>query len=72
MQKNKINPILEICNEIILIGSADCPFYKSKEMSLKNKEIKSAFSTVLAEVYQQLDKYIVTPEWIVQRQKEDE
>ena len=37
MQKSKLNPILEVCNELILIGSADCPFYKSKEMAFKSK-----------------------------------
>jgi len=30
MQKQKLNPILEICNELILIGSVDSPFYRSK------------------------------------------
>lgn len=37
MQKQKLNPILEICNELILIGSIDSPFYRSKEMGLKHK-----------------------------------
>lgn len=55
MQKTKLNPILEICSELILVGSADCPFYRSKEMGVKSKEIKSIFSGVLAEVYQRLD-----------------
>lgn len=40
MQKQKLNPILELCNELILIGSIDSPFYRSKEMGLKHKDIK--------------------------------
>lgn len=72
MQKSKLNPILDVCNELILIGSADCPFYKSKEMSIKSKEIKSTFSGVLSDVYQRLDEYVVTPEYIVSKQREEE
>lgn len=72
MQKNKINPILEVCNELILIGSADCPFYKAKEMSMKTKEIKSTFSGVLADVYKRLDEYVVSPEYIINKQREEE
>lgn len=30
LQKQKLEPILELSNEIILIGAADCPFYKNK------------------------------------------
>ena len=72
MQKTKLNPILEICNEIILIGSADCPFYKSKEMELKSKDLKNTFSSVIKEVYQEINSYVISPEWIVQREKEEE
>jgi hypothetical protein len=30
LQKQKLSPILGLSSEIILIGSADCPFYKNK------------------------------------------
>lgn len=69
MQKTKINPILEVCNDLILIGSVDCPFYKSKEMGVKAKELKSTFAGTLAEVYQKLDDYVMSPEMIIQKQR---
>lgn len=67
MQKQRINPILELCSEIILIGSADCPFYRSKEMSLKSKSVKSAFSNTLSDVFENIQDYIVSPEAIIQK-----
>ena len=30
LQKQKLSPILGLSNELILIGSADCPFYRNK------------------------------------------
>lgn len=30
LQKQKLTPILGLSNELILIGSADCPFYRNK------------------------------------------
>ncbi len=71
MQKQKLNPILQLCNELILIGSIDTSFYRSKEMGLKHRDIKATFSESLAEVYQRLKDYVITPEAIVEKQKQE-
>lgn len=65
MQKQKVTPIMQICNDIILIGSIDSPFYRSKEMSQKHKDIKAMFSSSLGEVYNKLTDYVVNPEMLI-------
>lgn len=47
-----------------MIGSADCPFYRNKEMNNKLKEVKIGFSEELTGVYNNLHDFIVTPEAI--------
>lgn len=39
-------------------------------MGLKHKDIKSIFSTSLAEVYSRLSDYVITPDSIIEKEKQ--
>ena len=41
-------------------------------MSVKAKEIKSGFSANLVDVYQRLDEFVISPEQIVSKQRQEE
>lgn len=43
LQKQKMTPILGLTSDLILIGSADCPYYRNKEMNNKLKELRGSF-----------------------------
>ena len=70
--KQKLSPILELSTELILIGSADCNFYKNKEMNECFKEIKGSFGGILSDVYANLGEYVFTPQAIVDRERVEE
>jgi hypothetical protein len=61
LQKQKLTPILGLTTDIILIGSADCPFYRNKEMNGKLKELRGEIGELLTEIYGKLHDYITTP-----------
>ena len=67
LQKQKLSPILGLTNDLILIGSADCPFYRNKEMNNKLKELRGNFGDLLTDVYGRLHDFITTPEAIIQK-----
>lgn len=71
IQKQKLEPILELSNEIILIGSADIPFYKNKEMNIKLKEVKQNFHSFIGDVFTAMNEYVITPAYIIEREKEE-
>lgn len=41
-------------------------------MSVKAKEIKNSFSGNLVDIYQRLDEYVISPENILNKQKDEE
>lgn len=72
LQKQKLTPILGLTNDLILIGSADCPFYRNKEMNNKLKDLRGNFGDMLSDVYSRLHDYITTPEAIIEKEKLEE
>jgi hypothetical protein len=72
LQKQKLTPILGLTNDLILIGSADCPFYRNKEMNNKLKELRGSFGDLLTDVYGRLHDYITTPEAIIEKERQEE
>lgn len=41
-------------------------------MGLKHKDIKAAFSSSLGDVYQRLTDYVITPDTIIEKEKQEE
>ena len=61
LQKQKLEPINQLVNELVMVGAADCPFYKHKEMTGKFKDVKINFGSLVKGVFDTLDEYVVTP-----------
>lgn len=61
LQKQKMTPILGLTSDLILIGSADCPYYRNKEMNNKLKELRGNFGELLTDVYNRIHDFITTP-----------
>jgi hypothetical protein len=55
----------------VLVGVADCPFYKHKEMTTKLKDVKAHFATTFRTVFDALDQYVITPENLLEREKNE-
>lgn len=56
-----MTPILGLTSDLILIGSADCPYYRNKEMNNKLKELRGNFGELLTDVYNRIHDFITTP-----------
>lgn len=69
LQKQKMTPILGLSSDLILIGSADCPYYRNKEMNNKLKELRGSFGELLTDVYNRIHDFITSPEAIIEREK---
>jgi hypothetical protein len=67
LQKQKLEPISQIGNELVMIGAAECPFYKHKELTGKLKNVKAHFASFIKEVFEALDEYVITPEHLMER-----
>ncbi len=61
LQKQKLEPITEIANELVMVGVTECPFYKHKEMTNKFKDVKTSFGSLVRDVFETLDEYVMTP-----------
>lgn len=72
LQKQKLEPIVELSDELIFIGAAECGFYRQKELSEKLKDVKHHFGSFIKEVFDNLADYIVTPQRLVEREKEEQ
>jgi len=55
LQKQKLEPINQIANELVMVGAAECPFYKHKEMTGKLKDVKLNFGSLVKGVFDALD-----------------
>lgn len=69
LQKQKLEPISVISNELILIGAAECPFYKHKEMTGRLKGVKGNFAGIIKEVNECLQDYVISPQDLVNREQ---
>jgi hypothetical protein len=53
-----------------LIGAAECPFYRHKEMTSKLKNVKQHMGSFIKEVFDNLTDYVNTPEYLMEKEKE--
>jgi hypothetical protein len=47
LQKQQLEPILELSEELVIIGAAECAFYRQKELSSKLKDVKHHFGSFI-------------------------
>jgi hypothetical protein len=71
LQKQKLEPILSLSNELVMIGAAECNFYRNKELSAKLKEVKQHFGSFIKEVFDNLNEYVITPQLLVERERQE-
>ena len=69
LQKQKLVPIQDISSELIIVGSAECPFYCHKELVGKLKTVKNHFGGFIKEVFDTIQEYVITPEHLVEKEK---
>ena len=67
LQKQKLEPISEIANELVMIGAAECPFYKHKELVTKLKSVKGNFGGFIKDVFDTIQDYVITPANLIER-----
>ena len=47
LQKQKLEPILGISNELVVMGAAECSFYRNKELTMKLNDVKQHFGSFI-------------------------
>lgn len=47
LQRQKLEPILDISNELVMMGAAECAFYRNKELTMKLKDVKQHFGSFI-------------------------
>lgn len=55
LQKQKLEPINDIANELVMVGVTEIPFYRHKEMTAKFKDVKTSFGSLVKDVFDTLD-----------------
>lgn len=54
-----------------MVGAAECPFYKHKELTVKLKDVKLHFQTFIKEVFDSLTDYVLTPEALLEKDQRE-
>jgi hypothetical protein len=71
LQKQKLEPISQLANELMIVGAAECPFYKHKELTVKLQDVKQHFGGFIREVFLTLEEYVITPESLVEKDQRE-
>lgn len=72
LQKQKLEPINQLSEELVMIGAVESPFYRNKELNIKLKDVKQHFGSIIKEVFDNLTDYVLTPQVIFRREKEEQ
>lgn len=72
LQKQKLEPITQLSDELVMMGAVEAPFYRSKELNGKLREVKQHFGSFIKEVFDGLAQYVVTPQLIVERERQEQ
>lgn len=62
---------MNLSNELIMIGAAECNFYRNKELTVKLKEVKQHFGSFIKDVFDNLNEYVVTPQFLAERERQE-
>jgi hypothetical protein len=66
MQKKKLNPLLDLSKEIILLGTSSSNYYNADSTLKQLNELKANFGHFTKHMFGALGEYVVSPQIILE------